>query len=79
MTKTERINHIEKINSILAANSLQDRWGMYHIGSYKFDTRKNNLKVYRHNVKIQSELLTNIGISWFEKYVIALNLKEQNN
>ena len=44
MTSTAREKHIANINSLLIKHGANlDRHGMYHIGKYKFDTRKVNL------------------------------------
>jgi len=70
MTTTQRDNHIAEIENLLTkAGATKDRWGMFHIGERKFDTRKNNLKIYLNKTKVKSEPLTKIDLVWFEKYL----------
>jgi len=56
MASTARELHIADINSLLIKHgAVLDRYGTYHIGNYKFDTRAVNLKIY--SVKLKSNQL----------------------
>lgn len=79
MTKIQRQKHITALNIILEqAGATLDRWGMYHIGSYKFDTREVNLKVYKDKVKVSSKPMTGITVEYFQDYINS-KIKEVNN
>ena len=70
MTKVQRRKHIDQLNTILeTAGATLDRWGMYHIGNYKFDTREVNMKIYKDKTKVKSVPMMRIEIMWFQKYV----------
>ena len=70
MTATQKENHVAEIEKLLTkAGATKDRWGMFHIGERKFDTRKNNLKIYVGKTKVKSSLLTKIDLIWFENYL----------
>jgi hypothetical protein len=70
MTKIQRQKHIAALNTILEnAGATEDRWGMYHIGDYKFDTREVNLKIYKDKAKISSKPMVRISIDEFQNYV----------
>jgi len=78
MTKIQRQKHINDINTILEnAGATLDRWGMYHIGEYKLDTREVNLKVYKNKNKIQSTPMTKISILDFQNYISRISSKNQ--
>jgi len=75
MTKKQRAAHIEGLVAIVKSNGgRKDRWGMWHIGPYKFDTRKVNLKVYEKTsggfVKIFSKVMTKISYEEMAKMVV---------
>jgi len=76
MTKIQREKHIGQLNTILEqAGAKLDRWGMYHIGNYKFDTREVNIKIYHNNIKFKSVPMTKIEILWFQNYVELIKKK----
>jgi len=78
MTKIQRQKHITDLNTILEnAGAILDRWGMYHIGEYKFDTREVNLKVYKAKNKIQSTPMTKLSILDFQNYINRVSSKNQ--
>ena len=68
MASTQRENHIAQINNLLMKHgATKDRWDMYHIGNYKFDTRAVNLKIYSGKVKIRSTPMMKIELESLEK------------
>jgi len=68
MTSTARENHISSINTLLIKHGANlDRYGMYHIGNYKFDTRAVNLKIYFGKIKIKSTPMMKITLESLEK------------
>ena len=68
MTSTQRENHIAQINNLLMKyGATKDRWDMYHIGNYKFDTRQINLKIYSGKVKIRSTPMMKIELDSLEE------------
>jgi len=70
MTTTQKENHVAELENLLKkAGATKDRWGMFQIGERKFDTRKNNLKIYLNKTKVKSEPLTKIDLMWFEGYL----------
>ena len=70
MTATQKETHVAELENLLKkAGATKDRWGMFHIGERKFDTRKNNLKIYLNKTKVKSEPLTKINLVWFEGYL----------
>jgi len=70
MTTTQKENHVAELENLLKKyGATKDRWGMFHIGERKFDTRKNNLKIYLNKTKVKSSLLTKIDLVWFEGYL----------
>lgn len=76
MTKIQREKHIASLNAILeSAGATKDRWGMYHIGEYKFDTRETNLKVYKGKIKVLSEPMVKVTIEEFQEYVTRITSK----
>ena len=76
MTKIQRQKHIAQLNTILEeAGATIDRWGQYHIGKYKFDTREVNMKIYHENIKFKSVPMTKIEILWFQNYVTQIKKK----
>jgi len=65
---TSRENHIISLNNMLVKyGATKDRWDMYHIGNYKFDTRAVNLKIYSGKVKIRSTPMMKIELESLEK------------
>jgi hypothetical protein len=77
MTSTQKENHITAIENLLKQyGATKDRWGMYHIGKRKFDTRKNNLKIYNNNIKVQSVVLTKVNLSVFANYLHKIQLEQ---
>jgi len=42
---------------------------MYHINDWKFDTRKNNLKIYSGKIKLYSAVLTKTSPESLEKFL----------
>jgi hypothetical protein len=70
MTTKQRENKITEIENLLVKyGATLDRWGMYHIGERKFDTRKVNLKVYRGKTKVKSETMSQVDLESFENYL----------
>jgi len=68
MTSIAREKHIASINNLLVKyGATLDRWGMYHIGDYKFDTRQVNLKIYSGKVKIVSTPMGKLTLEVLEK------------
>jgi len=68
MASIARENHIASINSLLVKHGATlDRYGMYHIGNYKFDTRQINLKIYSGKIKIKSTPMMKITLESLEK------------
>jgi len=68
MTSTAREKHIASINALLVKHGATlDRYGMYHIGNYKFDTRQINLKIYSGKIKIKSTPMMKITLESLEK------------
>lgn len=67
MTKAQKRRN--EINGILVAHGATiDRYGQYHIGNYKFDTRKTNLKIFnkvkgKKDDKIFSKAMGKLDIS----------------
>jgi len=65
---TAREKHIADINSLLVKyGAVLDRWGMYHIGNYKFDTRAVNLKIFSGKIKIVSTPIGKLTLEELEK------------
>lgn len=78
MTKNQREKHIAELNAVLVnAGATLDRWGMYHINKYKFDTRAVNIKIYHENIKFKSVPMTKTDVAKFEKYVDYLKNKKE--
>lgn len=76
MTKVQRLKHIAELNSILEqAGATLDRWGQYHIGEYKFDTRETNIKIYKGKNKISSQTMTKLSVLEFQEYVKRISGK----
>ena len=70
MTATQKETHVAELENLLKkCGATKDRWGMFHISERKFDTRKNNLKIYLNKTKVKSEPLTKIDLVWFEGYL----------
>ena len=70
MTATQRENHITDLENLLKKyGASKDRWGMFHIGERKFDTRKNNLKIYVDKTKVKSLPLVKVNLIQFENYL----------
>jgi len=70
MTATQKETHVAELENLLKKyGATKDRWGMFHISERKFDTRKNNLKIYLNKTKVKSEPLTKIDLVWFEGYL----------
>ena len=68
MTSTAREKHIADINSLLIKHGATlDRWGMYHIGDYKFDTRAVNLKIFSGKIKIKSTPMMKVTLESLER------------
>jgi len=60
--------HIASINALLIKHGATlDRYGMYHIGNYKFDTRAVNLKIFSGKVKIISTPMGKLTLDVLEK------------
>ena len=71
MTPSQRDSHIALINSLLTKyGATLDKWGQYHLNNYKFDTRKNNLKIFFGKIKIRSQPLTKVSLEMFENLLI---------
>jgi len=70
MTKIQRQKHIDQLNTILEnTGAILDRWGQYHIGDYKFDTRETNIKIYNGKIKVKSTPMVKVSILEFQEYV----------
>jgi len=68
MASTARENHIADINSLLIKHgAILDRYGMYHIGNYKFDTRAVNLKIHHGKIKIKSTPMMKVTLESLDK------------
>jgi len=68
MASIQRQSHINLINNLLVKHGATlDRYGMYHIGNYKFDTRQINLKIYSEKIKIKSTPMMEITLESLEK------------
>ena len=68
MTSTAREKHIASINELLIKYGANlDKYGVYHIGNYKFDTRAINLKIFSGKVKIKSTPMMKITLESLEK------------
>jgi len=68
MTSTARELHIASINALLVKHGATlDRYGTYHIGNYKFDTRAVNLKIYSGKIKIKSTPMMKVTLESLEK------------
>ena len=52
--------------------TLDDTLGMYHIGRFSFDTRKNNIAIYSSGIKIKT-----LPVSEFTLDTIKKTLKER--
>jgi hypothetical protein len=80
MTSKERESHITTIENLLTKyGATKDRFGMFHIGTRKFDTRKNNLKIYNNNIKVQSVVLTKVNLAVFANYLHKIQLEQQQH
>ena len=78
MTSITRENHIASINSLLIKHGANlDRYGMYHIGNYKFDTRAVNLKIYSGKIKIKSTPMMKVTLDSLER-LLKIYEKEEN-
>ena len=68
MTSIAREKHIVSINALLVKHGANlDRYGMYHINDYKFDTRAVNLKIHHGKIKIKSIPMMKITLESLEK------------
>lgn len=78
MTKIQRQKHIAALNLILEnAGATLDRWGQYHIGDYKFDTREVNIKIYKGKNKIQSTPMVKVSVEKFQEYINKIVVNNQ--
>jgi len=74
---TAREKHIADINSLLIKHDATlDRYGAYHIGNYKFDTRQINLKIYSGKIKIKSIPMMKVTLESLEKSLKIYVAKE---
>jgi len=65
---TAREKHITDINSLLIKHgAVLDRYGTYHIGDYKFDTRAANLKIHHGKIKIKSVPMMKVTLESLER------------
>jgi len=79
MTKTTRENHIASINALLVRyGATLDRWGMYHINDYKFDTRAVNLKIFSGKTKIKSVPMMKVTLESLERSLKIYSAKEES-
>ena len=68
MASTARELHIASINALLVKHGANlDRYGMYHIGNYKFDTRAVNLKIFSGKIKIKSTPMMKVTLEALER------------
>jgi len=68
MASTARELHIASINALLVKHGANlDRYGMYHIGNYKFDTRAVNLKIFSGKTKIKSTPMMKVTLEALER------------
>jgi len=76
MASTARESHIADINSLLVKHGAYlDKYGMYHIGNYKFDTRAVNLKIHHGKIKIKSVPMMKVTLESLEK-LLKVYVKE---
>ena len=76
---TARENHIASINALLVKyDATLDRWGMYHIGDYKFDTRAVNLKIHHGKIKIKSVPMMKVTLESLERLLKIYSTKEES-
>jgi len=79
MTKIARENHIADINTLLVKyGATKDRWDMYHIGNYKFDTRAVNLKIFSGKIKIKSTPMMKVTLESLERLLKIYSTREDN-
>jgi len=79
MASIARENHIASINSLLVKyGAVLDRYGMYHIGNYKFDTRAVNLKIHHGKIKIKSTPMMKVTLEYLERLLKIYAMKENN-
>jgi len=68
MASTARGLHISAINALLVKHGATlDKYGMYHIGNYKFDTRAVNLKIHHGKIKIKSVPMMKVTLESLER------------
>jgi len=69
--------HIASINALLVKHgAILDRYGIYHIGNYKFDTRAVNLKIFSSKVKIKSIPMMKVALDSLER-LLKIYAKEE--
>jgi len=68
MTSIAREKHIASINALLVKyGAIKDRYDMYHINDYKFDTRAVNLKIHHGKIKIKSVPMMKVTLESLER------------
>jgi len=74
---TARENHIASINALLVKyGATKDRYDMYHINDYKFDTRAVNLKIFSGKTKIKSTPMMKVTLESLDKLLKIYSAKE---
>ena len=80
MASIARENHIASINSLLIKHgAVLDRYGAYHIGDYKFDTRAVNLKIHHGKIKIKSVPMMKVTLESLEKLLKIYVARENDS
>ena len=63
MIQQEKRNHYEQVSQLMQQHGIKlNKWGLYHMGQYKFDTRNNYLNVYKNNIEIISKPMSQSAI-----------------
>ena len=79
MAPTAREKHIADINALLVKHGANlDRYGVYHIGDYKFDTRAVNLKIHHGKFKIKSVPMMKVTLESLER-LLKIYAREVEN
>ena len=63
MIQQEKRNHHEQVTQLMQHYGIKlNKWGLYHMGQYKFDIRNNYLNVYKNNIEIISKPMSQTAI-----------------
>jgi len=72
--------HIASINNLLVKHGANlDKYGVYHIGDYKFDTRAVNLKIHHGKIKIKSTPMMKVTLESLDKLLKIYAMKESES